>query len=283
MIPRLGQTFPFSDEVRINFETYGSGNQSVIFLHGFGASLRNWDDIRAYLPNGLRYFFLDLKGFGFSSKPRDLRYSVEDQAEIVNAFISQQELPRVTLVGHSYGGGVALLTYLRERPRQDKRAIEALTLIDSAGYGQTLPIFVGSFRIPFAHQILSLVPRRLQVQISLHQAFYNPKTIRKEIVDRYAYFYSLPGALESFTQAANQALPSNHNDIEQLFKEIDAPALVLWGEEDKIVPFSHALRFAQDLAGALLVPIESCGHVPQEERPDVTGRILHDFLEARSQ
>jgi len=282
MTPQSGLTFSFTDTVGINFETSGSGRHCILFLHGFGASLRNWDDIRLNLPVGFRCFFLDLKGFGFSSKPRGSDYSIKTQADVISAFIVWQNLSEVTLVGHSYGGGVALLTYLHQRALGTQGIIASIVLIDSVGYGQRLPIFVDSFRLPLAHYFLSWIPRRLQVAYSLRQAFYNRSLISKELIDRYTFFYSLPDALESFGQAAKQAVPDNQPEIEKLFKKIDVPALILWGREDDIVPFAHALCFAQDLPDATLIALGSCGHIPQEEQPALTVRLLCDFLEERN-
>lgn len=272
-------TFVYSDSVRINYESIGVGPRAALFLHGFAASLRNWDDIRPMLSKGLRLYFLDLKGFGFSSKPRSSDYGVAEQAAIVQAFVAAQGLPHVTLVGHSYGGAVALLTYLRWSLSAAANPIDRLLLIDSGGYSQRLPLFIDSLRVPFASYLLPLIPRRAQVRYSLQHAFYNHSLITNRLIDRYAFFYGLEGAQESFVQAANQVVPPDQDVIEKRFSTIPIPVLVLWGREDRIVPFSHGLRFEHELKAGRLVPIESCGHVPQEERPEVTARLISEFLE----
>ena len=91
---------------------------------------------------------MDLKGFGLSSKPHDGKYSAKDQAEIVTAFIEQNGFADLALVGHSYGGAVALLTYFKLLDKGLGSRVLSLVLLDSAGYVQRLPFFVLLPRIP---------------------------------------------------------------------------------------------------------------------------------------
>jgi pimeloyl-ACP methyl ester carboxylesterase len=73
------RTFAYSDQIRISYEVHGNGNSTIVFLHGFGASVETWRDIQSRLAEGNRLYFLDLKGFGLSSKPGDGKYSLEDR------------------------------------------------------------------------------------------------------------------------------------------------------------------------------------------------------------
>jgi pimeloyl-ACP methyl ester carboxylesterase len=82
----------------------------LILLHGLGGSLFTWRHIVAALARGHRVIALDLKGFGHSDKPFDDHYSAVDQAALVSAFIRKRGLRGVALVGHSFGGVVALRT-----------------------------------------------------------------------------------------------------------------------------------------------------------------------------
>ena len=101
--------------VRLNYQIGGLKQPRnvpvVVLVHGFGASLESWHDIYPHLCGDYQTVRVDLKGFGFSSKPKDSTYSLEDQAELLASFLKGLGLGRVVLVGHSYGGGVALLTY----------------------------------------------------------------------------------------------------------------------------------------------------------------------------
>ena len=105
-------SFHFSSEISINFDVSGEGARPLLLLHGFGASMESWNDILPDLARMFRVYRLDLKGHGLSSKPRDGAYSISEQARIVAAFIREYKLSNVTLIGHSYGGSVALMTYV---------------------------------------------------------------------------------------------------------------------------------------------------------------------------
>ncbi|HEY6838689.1 MAG TPA: alpha/beta fold hydrolase, partial [Geobacteraceae bacterium] len=107
------ETFHYSARVAINYRVQGDGHVTLVFLHGFAAALTTWDDLAPlFPPESYTLYFLDLKGFGFSSKPRDGRYRLEDQAQIVAAFLEAQVLDDLVIVGHSLGGGIALITLI---------------------------------------------------------------------------------------------------------------------------------------------------------------------------
>ncbi|MBI3042899.1 MAG: alpha/beta fold hydrolase [Betaproteobacteria bacterium] len=129
-----GQTADL-DGVAVNYTSNVKDPEDVtlILIHGFGASLESWHGVHPALSAQFPVVRLDLKGHGFSSKPKHDKYSLDEQARLVTAFINKLGLKRVVLVGHSFGGGVALLTFLQ---RQDRRAsfdIAGLILIGSAG------------------------------------------------------------------------------------------------------------------------------------------------------
>jgi pimeloyl-ACP methyl ester carboxylesterase len=277
---RAGRTFTFNEDTRINFEVHGNGPCQVLLLHGFGASLETWRDIQPYLEKKHRVFMLDFKGFGLSSKPKDHKYSPEHQAEIVTAFIENQQLQNIALIGHSYGGAVALLTYLRLKDRRAENRIRLLILIDAAGYlQQTLPFFVSLLRIPVVNWIiLNFVPARLRATFTLRYLFYYHSAVTAERIERYGRFFDLPGSHGAFIQSARLLRPTNSERITRRIPEVEVPTLVIWGKNDPAVPVEHANRFHHEIAFSKCAIIPSCGHVPQEERPSETATLILGFL-----
>lgn len=272
------QTFHFSKNVQINFEKSGNQGHSVIFLHGFGASLISWYDIKDTLPSGFQYYFLDLKGFGHSSKPKDGKYSIPDQAEIIAQFITEHGLNRVILVGHSYGGGVALLTYLNFHESLNN-PIEKMVLIDSAGYTQKLPFFVKYLKTPVVNfLILNVVPRKLRAEQTLKKVFYDNSKVTEDKIHQYSQFFDMKGSHYSFVQAAKQAMPKNYNEIIDQIKLIDVPVLIIWGRNDPIMPLDDAYQFQTDIRNSMVRVVENCGHIPQEEKPEETAKLIIEFL-----
>ncbi|MGD0589812.1 MAG: alpha/beta hydrolase [Bacteroidota bacterium] len=276
----LKGTFYYSDKIQINYEIHGSGNSTLVFLHGFGASVETWRDIQLPLSKGNTLFFLDLKGFGLSSKPDDGKYSLEDQAEIVLAFLKAHKLHDITLVGHSYGGAVAIFTYLRDRSEHAHGIIRRLILIDAAAYVQEFPYFIDILRKPFVNWVvMNLVPTHLMASFVLHNLFYDKSKLSEERIINYAEYFNQPGSYNSFVECAKQIIPANPDSISTLIKTITVPTLIIWGANDPAIPLEEGQRLHQDIRNSKLVIIPNCGHIPHEESPEESLNAILNFLE----
>ena len=268
--------------VEINVEHFGEGKQTLVCLHGFGASVETWADIKPFLGSFASCFAVDLKGFGLSSRPRDGRYSLADQADVVTSLILAKQLSNVTLVGHSYGGAVALLTYFALIDRGFADIVRSLILIDSGGYLQGLPFLVTIPRTPIVNTlVVKMLPIRWQVAFTLKRLFFDQTKITNERIERYARFLRLPGSLGALICAAQQIIPQNSQRIIARIRELSLPTLIIWGRKDRAIPVDHAFRFHREIQGSELLVVENCGHVPQEEMPLETARAIRRFLTNR--
>jgi pimeloyl-ACP methyl ester carboxylesterase len=276
----LNGTFDYSDKIQINYEIHGNGNSTIVFLHGFGASVETWRDIQSPLSKGNTLFFLDLKGFGLSSKPDDGKYSLEDQAEIVLAFLNVHHLRDITLVGHSYGGAVSIFTYLRERSGHARGIIRRLVLIDAVAYVQEFPFFINILRKPFiSWVVMNLVPTQLKASFILYKLFHDENKLSEERTTRYAEYFDQPGSYNSFVECARQIVPANPDSISALIKTIAVPTLIIWGANDPAIPLEHGQRLHKDIWNSKLVIIPNCGHIPHEESPKESVNAILNFLE----
>jgi pimeloyl-ACP methyl ester carboxylesterase len=276
----LKGTFDYSDKIQINYEIHGSGNSTLVFLHGFGASVETWRDIQLSLSKGNTLYFLDLKGFGLSSKPDDGKYSLENQAEIVLAFLKAHHLRDITLVGHSYGGAVALFTYLKDRSGHARGVIRRLVLIDAAAYVQELPFFIDILRKPIMNWVaMNLIPTQIMASFILHYLFYDGNNVSEEEITRYAEYFDQPGSYNSFVECARQIVPANPDSISALIKSIAVPTLIIWGANDPAIPLREGQRLLQDIQNSKLAIIPNCGHIPHEESPEESVNAISNFLE----
>ncbi len=258
----------------LNYETYGEGDP-VLFLHGFGANNYTWSKIYP-LIYGRKLILLELKGHGRSEKPLDGKYSVHDQAELVCSFIASHNLKNLVLVGHSFGGGVALVTALKLQSQG--RHLRGLILIDSAGYRQKFPFFIGVLRIPLIGWLSSLLPAEFSIRQVLEEAYFDNKKITPETINAYAGPLKLPGADYALRQTALCLPPSDIDVLERSYSTIQAPTLLIWGREDKVVPLELGKRLNQAIRGSELIVIDQCGHMPPEEWPELTAKLISDFL-----
>jgi pimeloyl-ACP methyl ester carboxylesterase len=270
------QTFDYHG-LKINYYEAGQG-PPIILLHGFGACAYTWRYLIPPLAAEHRVFTLDLKGFGLSDKPADGHYAVADQADLVADFIRRQDLHDLVIMGHSMGGAVTLMTYLKLR-ETDPGRIKKLVLIDSAGYPQKMPWFIRMAKFPGLNAVLGkLLSPRFATALVLKKSYYHKDQVTEEQIDTYAYYGSLPGAAAAVSQTAKQLVPPDIEALTAQYKTITVPVLVIWGKEDEVVPLEVGENFKRDIPNSELVILPHCGHIPLEEEPQATQQAITDFL-----
>jgi len=271
---RLG---PSDAPVQLFYEEKGEG-PPLLLIHGFGASTYTWRHIAPELARNHRVIAVDLKGFGQSDKPFDSRYSVFDQAELLAQLIEDRDLRDLTVVGHSFGGGVALVLAL-EADERLKGRITKLILLDSIAYPQDIPVFFRMLDMPLvSHLGVRMVPPAVQTRIALRIAYLDNSKIDDEEVETYAAPLRTAAGKHAIIHSARQIMPEGLEEISERYKSIALPTLVVWCDHDRIVPLDVGLRLRRTLPNSTLKVVEGCGHMPQEEQPAATLSLIRDFL-----
>jgi pimeloyl-ACP methyl ester carboxylesterase len=266
-----------SEPLELHYETYGQG-APIIFLHGLGGTLYTWRHLVGPLAPHYRLILFDLKGAGESPKPYDDKYSMFDQAELIYQFILKNDLQHVTLVGHSFGGGVALLVALRLTQQAPSR-LSRLILIDTIAYPQQVPGVIRILTTPgLGWLVLHLVPDQIKVRNMMKTIYYDDSKISPEEVAAYAAPLSLPGAKYALQQTMRQIIPDHIDEIIGIYPRIQVPTLIIWGREDKIIPLENGVRLHQAIRNSRLVVVDNCGHDPPDEQPEKVIKITQKFL-----
>ena len=258
---------------RLRYVRSGSG-PAVVLVHGFGSSLYTWKDVIPALAASHDVVALDLPGFGESDQPADL--SFEDFPRAVVGLMDALGIARATLVGNSMGGATAAVVAARHPDR-----VTALVLIDAAGFNLAPSEHPGMVRLTESSlaPVLSLSPgKRLMVESSLRQVFHDPAKVTPERLSEYLHAALRPGTLPAI-RSLGASLRERSDVVQAALPRIQAPTLVLWGDDDRWIPIAHADRFVAAIPGARKVVIRACGHVPQEEKPEEVARLLLEFLE----
>jgi len=251
-----------------------------VLLHGYAATSYSWRHWAPRLAERGRVFLVDLKGFGDAPKPDDGRYSPADQAGFVVAFMKEQALENVTLIGHSMGGGIALLTVLELLDAGDPR-IQRLILVAAAALRQRLPPFVALARRPrLSTSMLRLIGAELVVRVALRQCVYARKSVGADQVTEYARALATKDGIRAALDVGRQILPANIDEITRRYPEITVPTLLLWGDHDRVIPLWVGEKLAETLPSARLEVLERCGHMPPEELPDESWGAVERFLSA---
>lgn len=274
-----GNRFYYEKNNYLNCQVGGQGQQAIIFLHGFGASGLTWTELLPHLDtNRYRYIIFDLIGSGFSSKPRNADYSMQANAEAIVKFINENQLTNYILVGHSFGGGVALLASIKSIQGELKQP-KAIILLDAAAYNAEIPFFVDRLRIPIIGPLLlSVTNAEFQARYTLEHIYFDKQKVSDEIVHRYSYFMRMPGHDHALIETAKQVIPKDFDQLVGNYNKLFIPALVLWGNNDKALPLSLGKRLVMDLPYATLQVIQNCGHNIQEECPERTAEEINKFL-----
>jgi pimeloyl-ACP methyl ester carboxylesterase len=267
-----------ANKVRLAYRDIGSG-KPVLLLHGFGASSYTWRHVEpALVAAGHRVLTVDLKGFGLSDKPLDENYSIFDQAALITQFITRLKLKDLTVVGHSLGGGVTLVLAL-EKDKKKRKRITKIVLIDSVAYSQNIPIAFSILRTPVLGKISSsLVPLDVQARVALRLAYYDNSKFDSRDVKQYADPLKDKGSRNAMIQTARKIMPENLPELSNRYKTIQIPALIIWCDHDKVIKPNIGLRLHNDLPNSIFRVVRKCGHLPQEEKPQRTVRLLQDFL-----
>ncbi len=221
---------------------------------------------------------MELKGFGAAPKPRDSRYGPEDQADLLFRWIQRRDLDQITLVGHSFGGGVALLTALRERA-EDVHRICSLVIIAGIAYPQPMPRALQFLGRPLLGPLaLRLLPKRRVIRTALRLAYHSAHPVPESFVEAYSAPLLSADARVALSTSASQLRPPSAEALAERYRDLDMPALLIWGREDGVVPLWVGKRLLEDLPDARLEILEGCGHMPQEECPEESLAILGSFL-----
>ncbi|SEF36134.1 Pimeloyl-ACP methyl ester carboxylesterase [Amycolatopsis pretoriensis] len=266
--------------------TPGPDGVPAVYVHGLGGSSTNWTDLAALLAPVAGGTAPDLPGFGYSEPEAGFDFSLQAHAEVVARHIEDVGAP-VHLLGNSMGGAIALLIAER-RPE----LVKTLTLISPAMPDRRLdPRRLSDPRMALAYlplvgarvraQLAALGPRERAEQV-IKLCFADPARFPAERLDELADEH---GARAGFAWAA----PAMARSTFAIFRawstlgkaslwssapRVQAPTLVVWGREDRVISVRRAMRTARVIPKARLLVLPRTGHVAQMERPIVVAKAV---------
>ncbi|PWE17920.1 alpha/beta hydrolase [Marinicauda salina] len=246
---------------------------ALVLIHGFSHSLEAFEPWAERLDNDYRVIRFELPGHGLTDPAPDEAYSNEATVDQVSALLEEIAPEQFFLGGNSLGGLVAW-RYAAAHPER----VSGLVLVSPGGYsinGVTEePVAVP----PPVAMLLRTAPEP-GVRAMTEQLYADPSRLGDADVERIRAMMRGEGAAEALIARLEVfTLP----DPEPVLSEIETPTLILWGEQDAMVPVEHGARFEAAMPNAELVVFDDAGHVAMEERPDATAARVREFLEAAS-
>lgn len=248
---------------KIHYYQAGDG-PAVILLHGLGLDATFWTFVIPALSRTHRVYAVDMLGFGRSDKP-PLEYSIETFVEFLEGFMRQAGIPKATLVGLSLGGWIAA-----EFAAQHPESVDRLVLVDAAGVRPPAP--------PPAAALALLNPGSLADERNLLKfVFFNQDLVTDAVVE--LYFQKRMRSGNGYTVARIlQGMQTRDEWINERLVHVRAPALVVWGRNDLLIPLAMGEEFARLLPGSKLAVIGECGHLPPAEKPAEFAKAVIEFL-----
>jgi len=261
---------------RLSTYVVGSG-PPLLLLHGLGAFKVTWVPLLSTFATNHRVIVPDLPGHGGSGKP-PAEYTPRFFANAMTRLMDELDVERAAVVGNSLGGRVALELALRNPSR-----VAALALLDPALPGFRWRSIVAFTRVIPIELMASPVPLRERwMELAIWLLFAHPGSLPREIhavaAREFVRIYREPAARMAFLSALRHLVTERPDPFFASLHRIRQPALVIFGDRDRLVPPRLGVRSVQQLPDARLVVLPGVGHVPQIEAMDETLEHVTSFL-----
>ncbi|MEH7123718.1 MULTISPECIES: alpha/beta fold hydrolase [unclassified Bacillus (in: firmicutes)] len=253
-----------------SFQRHSSSKKTVVLLHGFLSSSFSFRRLIPYLINEYNVISIDLPPFGQSGKSRRYKYSYKNMAMTVIQLIESIQLNKIILLGHSMGGQISLyIAHLRPD------LIDKVVLLCSSGYlkKSKLQLVLATY-LPFSHLFVKRWLERSGLENNLRLVVYNQSIIDEEMAEGYL----APFLKDDIFLALAKLIRDREGDLSaDILKEIQVPCLLIWGEQDKVVPLQIGKQLQQDLNNSKLIVLKETGHLLPEERPEEVFQYIKEF------
>jgi len=271
------------DGLSLHYEVYGLGHPVMLLLHGFGASTFSWREVVEPLGEAGTVVAFDRPGFGLSARPMPGEwsgtnpYGDQTYAALTVSLMDELGLAQAVLVGHSAGATVAVLTALTYPER-----VSGLVLVAPA-LGSGREELGGVLNVVGASPHMRRIGPRLirlllgRLESLLEMSYYNPAAVTAEVREGY----KRPLRAHNWDRALWEiVLAPKVGGLDGRLGELAGlPVLFVTGDSDAVVPAEVTELLAQRTAGAELVVIPECGHLPQEEHPATFAAAVLGFIE----
>src|SRR3954452_12823694 len=265
---------------RVSYRAGGDG-PLLLLIHGITSSSANWEPVLPLLAERFTVIAPDLLGHGASAKPTG-DYSLGAYACMLRDLMLALGHDSATIVGHSLGGGVAM-----QVAYQFPELCDRLVLVSSGGLGREVSIFLRAATVPGAEYVLPLIASRPVLASGEAVA----RTVGRlglrlgadlgEIAGGVASLAE-DGARRAFVHTARSVIDPGGQRVDardRLYLSEAVPSLLVWGENDPIIPAAHGVRAHELMPGSRLELFEGAGHFPHLDDPLRFTGVLRDVID----
>ena len=252
----------------------------LLLLHGLGCDHTTWEPVIDALAKRYTVIAPDLLGHGRSAKPR-ADYSVGGYANAMRDLITVLGVDKVTVVGHSFGGGIAM-QFAYQFPERTERLI----LVASGGLGPEVTPAIRAITTPGFHQVLGVLtlPGVRHVGMAGLRALSATPLKHARDLDEVANIYDSfkdPYARAAIRHVVRAVVDWNGQIVtmaDRAYLTEAMPMCVVWGRDDRVIPVRHANNVGELAPKARVEVIPNAGHFPHKDHPHRFAKIVHEFI-----
>lgn len=244
----------------------------LVLLHGTSSHLFTWNGCVSEWAKTRRVIRMDLPAFAITGPDPDNDYTVNGYTSFLHEFLQKLGVSKCYLAGNSLGGLIAY-SYANAYPDE----VQKLVLIDAAGYPFSGGKGVLAFKlakIPILRNILKVSTPESVVRKSLEDVYGNKSLVTDSLVRLYRDMTCRTGNRNAFTIRMNM----NYAPDTAAVKNVKTRTLVIWGDDDQLIPVANAYKFQRDLPNKQVEILKGLGHIPMEEAPQIVAPMVEKFL-----
>jgi pimeloyl-ACP methyl ester carboxylesterase len=251
-------SFSIKEEAGFKYIDEGKG-EVIVLLHGLFGALSNWESVVDHFSPKYRVLIPVMPIYEMPIKSA----GIDGLVTFIENFVKLKNLDKMTLLGNSLGGHVALVFTLKNQNK-----VKKLALTGSSGL--------------FENSMGGSYPKRGSYQYikeKVEYTFYDPKTATKDLVDEV---FDITNSIPKCMRIVSIAKSAQRHNMANEITKIAIPTLLIWGLNDTITPPMVAHEFNRLIPNSELRFIDKCGHAPMMEHPDKFNLIFEQFLEEKS-
>lgn len=256
------------EKCRVHYLEAGEG-EPLLLVHSIGQSIYTWRSILPVLSRDYRVIAVDLPGFGHSDRPFSLSYSMDEMADILLQIMDALHLPSTHILGVGVGAMYALYALTKMPIRFNK--VIALT---PGGISKNYPLCIRGLEGPFGFFFREAYGKK-HFRKYLPMFYYDATIVTDEIIDQY---YATCDDFAS-RQAIMYAVRNFDGEpVVGALKTCEHEVLILWGEEDKLVPIDRLFELREKLPWQIYYSLRNVGHWMHEEKPEMLADIVDRYI-----
>ena len=266
------------DGMQVHYRVEGKGIP-IVLIHGTGASLHTWDDWTLKLKENYQVIRMDLPAFGLTGPNKSGDYSIEQYTQFLEEFVVKMKLDSMFLAGNSLGGNIAW-NYASKNPEK----VQKLILVDASGLPTNKPqpwIFKMAKTPVLSKLFLYITPKSI-IEDNLKQVYEDDTKISDALITRFHDMALREGNRKAFVDRAKIDFTTSEASKKEQLQNIQTPTLLIWGAKDTWIPLDNGKRMDALLPNSKLVVLQNSGHVPMEENPKESFKVLNDFLHQKN-